>query len=186
MPGRRPTSDPRKLVREHFVVSNVLRKAVEVDNSEPMPTWGRYTYAIDSALPGKHTLRLYGMLSREDASILAQARTGHTHLNEYRARIKQADSALCECNGGVESVKHVILHCPTWDAPRQRLREAVGDRWGDVSFLLGGKSRKSDPRTGVLIDKDNWKPDMKVVRETIAFLKSNGRFSAQPRFSNSP
>ena len=111
-------------------VSKLLRKAVKADESDPAPAWGRYTYAIDSALPGKHTLRLYGMLSREDASILAQARTGHTHLNEYRARIKQADSALCECNGGVESVKHVILHCPTWDTQDndcERWRETGGE-----------------------------------------------------------
>ena len=177
--GKKPTADLGRLVREHFAVSKLLRKAVEADKPEATPTWGRYTYAIDSALPGKHTLQLYGPLSREDAGILAQARTGHTHLNEYRARIKQADSALCECNGGVESVKHVILQCPTWTTARRRLREAAGDRWGDVSFLLGGKSRKLDPRTGKLIDGDKWKPDMRMVRETIAFLKSTGRFSAQ-------
>ena len=183
--GKKPTSDLGRLVREHCAVSKLLRKAVEADKPEATPTWGRYTYAIDSALPGKHTLRLYGPLSREDAGILAQARTGHTHLNEYRARIKQADSALCDCNGGVESVKHVILQCPTWTIARQRLREAAGDRWGDVSFLLGGKSRKSDPMTGMPIDGDKWKPDMNVVRETITFLKSTGRFSAQMQVSNS-
>ncbi|RYG45505.1 hypothetical protein EON67_10530, partial [archaeon] len=30
--------------------------------------WGRYTYSLDSAAPGKHTLLLYGALSREDAA----------------------------------------------------------------------------------------------------------------------
>ena len=177
--GKKATSHLGRLVREHCAVSKLLRKAVEADKPEATLTWGRYTYAIDSALPGKHTLQLYGPLSREDAGILAQARTGHTHLNEYRARIKQADSALCECNGGVEKVKHVIFQCPTWTSARWRLREAAGDSWGDVSFLLGGKSRKLDPRTGKLIDGDKWKPNTRMVRETIAFLKSTGRFSAQ-------
>ena len=116
--GKKATSDLGRFVREHRAVSKLLRKAVEADKPEATPTWGRYTYGIDSALPGKHTLQLYGPLSREDAGILAQARTGHTHLNEYRARIEQADSALCECNGGVETVKHVILQCPTWSSAR--------------------------------------------------------------------
>ena len=183
--GKIPTTDLARRVREHRAVSKLLVNAVEAGTPEATITWGRYTYTLDSALPGKHTLQLYGPLSREDAGILAQARTGHTHLNEYRARIKQAESALCECGGGVESVKHVILQCPTWTTARQRLREAAGDRWGDVSFLLGGKSRKSDPMTRMPIDGDRWKPDMKVVRETITFLKSTGRFSAQMQVSSS-
>ena len=175
----------RKRVREHRAVSKLLSKAVEADRPERTSVWGRYTYALDSALPGKHTLQLYGSLSREDAGILAQARTGHTHLNEYRARIKLVDDARCECSGGVESVKHVILQCPMWKTERQRLREAAGGRWGDVSFLLGGKSRKRDSRTGALIDGEKWKPDMRMVRETIAFLRSTGRFAAEVRFQNS-
>jgi ribonuclease HI len=185
MLGKTPTADMTRRVREHCMLSKLLQKAVEADAPETASTWGRYTYAMDSALPGKHTLQLYGPLSREDSGILAQARTGHTHLNEYRARIKQADSPLCDCNGGVESVKHVLLHCPMWTTERQHLREVAGNRWGDVSFLLGGKSRKCDPRTGESMDGDKWKPDTKVVRETIAFLKSTGRFSAQMPIFNS-
>ena len=85
-------------------------------------------YTIDSALPARHTLQLYGSLSRKDAGILAQARTGYTHLNEYKARIKQADSAVCKYNSGVESVRHVILQCLLSNTEKQRLREAAGYR----------------------------------------------------------
>ena len=80
---------------------------------------------MDSALPGKHTLPFYGPLSREDAGIHAQARMGHTHLNQYRARIKQADSALWKCNGGVDSVSHMLLLLPNVDH-----REAAVARGG--------------------------------------------------------
>lgn len=78
----------------------------------------------------------------------------------------------------MESVKHVILHCPTWASQRQQLKEVAGDRWGDVSFLLGGKSRKVDTKTGKPVDGDGWRPNLVVVRATIAFLKSTGRFAA--------
>ena len=162
--GKSPTTDLERRVREHRAVSKLLVNAVEADIPETTITWGRYTYTLDSALPGKLTLQLYGPLSREDAGILAQARTGHTHLNEYRPRIKQTESALCECDRGVESVKDVILLCQTWTTARKRLREAAGDRWGNVSFLLGGKSRKSDPMTRMPIDGHKRKPDLKVAR----------------------
>ncbi len=72
-----------------------------------------------------------------------------------------------------------------WTAQRQPLKEAAGERWGDVFFLLGGKSRRRDARTGKLTDGDKWQPDLDVVRATIAFLKSTGRFSSQAHDTNS-
>jgi len=175
---RSPCVHPDRRVREYSEALKLLRTAVEADIPKVATVWGRYTYAIDSALPGRHTLRLYGALSREDAGILAQARTGHAHVREYLARTHQIDSATCECNHGVESVKHVLLHCPLWTSQRRQLRAAAGDRWGDVSFLLGGKSRKVDPRSGNLVDGEKWRPNMSIVQATIGFLKSTGRFTA--------
>jgi hypothetical protein len=131
----------------------MLRIAVKADIPRTPSEWGRYTYSVDSALPGRHTLLLYGALTREEAGILAQARTGHTHLREYLARTHQIESAVCDCGGGVESVEHVILQCPLWAPQRSQLKETAGDRWGDVSFLLGGKSRKIDPQSGKAIDE---------------------------------
>lgn len=182
--GKKPATNMEKRVKKCREMSKLLAKAVKADKPEVTATWGRYTYTMDSALPGRHTLQLYESLLREEAGILAQARTGHTHLNEYRVRIKQADSAVCKCSSGVELVKHVVLQCPMWRSQRGQLKEAAGNRWGNMSFLLGGKSRKSDPRTGKPINGDKWRPNMKVVRETIAFLKSTGRFSAQMQASN--
>lgn len=157
----------------------LLRIAVAADFPRITAQWGKYTYSIDSALPGRHTLRLNGALTREDAGILAQARTGHTHLRQYLARTHQIDSAICECGSGVESVKHVILQCPVRAPQRRRLKEAAGDRWGDISFLLGGKSSRKDPRSGESIDGDKWRPNLDVVQATIAVMKSTGRFAAQ-------
>lgn len=174
-PGRK--SAPQ--VRELSEALKPLRSAVEADVPKLSAQWGKYTYAIDKALPGRHTLRLYGPLTREDAGVLAQARTRHTHLRQYLARVHRIDSAVCECGGGVESVKHVILYCPMWAPLRGRLKKATGDRWGGVSFLLGGKSSERDPRTGRFIDGDKWRPNLDVVHKTIASMKSTGRFAAQ-------
>jgi hypothetical protein len=44
---------------------------------------GQYTWKIDQALPGKHTLHLYRSLTSDQAAILVQARTGHYRLNQY-------------------------------------------------------------------------------------------------------
>lgn len=176
---RTPNVDPKRRVREQLEVYRLLQTAVKADIPTDTSRWGKYTYSLDSAAPGKHTLMLYGALTREDAGILAQARTGHTHLRDYLARTRQIASPICECGGGVESVKHVILHCPVWASQRQQLKEVAGDRWSDVSFLLGGKSRRRDLRTGKPVDGDGWRPNLAVLRATIAFLKSTGRFAAQ-------
>jgi hypothetical protein len=99
---------------------------------------GQYTWQLDQALPGKHTLALYGNISSEEASVLIQARTGHGRLNKSLYRLKIADTADCQCGEGEESIQHVLLYCPTWAAERVALQTAAGDRWGDVSYLLGG------------------------------------------------
>jgi hypothetical protein len=77
---------------------------------------------MDQALPGKHTLRLYGALTSDQAATLIQARTGHCRLNRYLARIGSVESALCECERGEETIRHVILSCVRWAEERRELR----------------------------------------------------------------
>jgi hypothetical protein len=54
---------------------------------------GQYTWKTDQALPGKHTLRLYGSLTSDQTAVLIQARTGHYRLNQYLSRGGLVDSA---------------------------------------------------------------------------------------------
>jgi len=51
----------------------------------------RITKALDAALP-QHTKRMYNRLEREEATILAQLRTGCCRLNYYLAKIKAGES----------------------------------------------------------------------------------------------
>jgi len=52
---------------------------------------------------------------------------------------------------------------------------------GDIPYLLGGWGSKKDIRTGQLLDgpKEEWKPDLAVVRATIRFLEKIGRLTCQ-------
>jgi hypothetical protein len=179
----KPTAPALERVRE---VSGVIRlinedrdKDLTALDTTSMP--GRYTWKMDQALPGKHTLQLYGSPTSDQASILIQARTGHCRLNQNLARGGIVDSARCECGNDEETVQHVILSCPRWAEARRELRAAAGDRWGDVPYLLGGWGTRKDVRTGQLLDgpKEEWKPDLVVVKATIRFLKKTGRLSFQ-------
>lgn len=137
---------------------------------------GQYTWRMDQALPGKHTLKLYGSLASDQAAILIQARTGHCRLNQYLSRGGLVDSALCECGQADEMVKHLILSCPRWEEGRKELGTAVGSRVGDVPFLLGGWGTRKDDK-GRLLDgpKGKWKPDIAVAKATTRFLEQTGR-----------
>jgi hypothetical protein len=59
-------------------------------------------------------------------------------LNKSLYRLKIVDTAECQCGEGEESIQYVLLYCLTWAAARAELQVAVGERWGDVSYLLGG------------------------------------------------
>jgi ribonuclease HI len=179
----KPTAPALERVRE---VAGVIR-LINRDRSEdpnPFDTTrlpGQYTWKLDQALPGKHTLQLYGSLTSDQASILIQARTGHCRLNQYLSRAGLVDDAKCGCRDDDETIKHILLVCPRWTAKRGELRATAGDRSGDVPYLLGGWGSKKDIRTGQSLDgpKEKWKPDLAVVKATIRFLEKTGRLTYQ-------
>jgi ribonuclease HI len=181
----KPTAPVEKRIRELKGVLQLIEKDRR-DNQIPSKSYstvGQYTWQLDQALPGKHTLALYN-ISSEEASVLIQARTGFSRLNKSLYRLKIVDTAECQCGEGEESIQHVLLHCPTWAAARAELQVAAGERWGDVSYLLGGWGQKKHWETGEPLDgpKEKWKPDLKVVKQTIRFLQHTGRLAYdQPR-----
>jgi hypothetical protein len=74
---------------------------------------------------------------------------------------------------GFETIGHLIISCTKRADERRELRETVGDRSGDVPYLLGGWGPRKDVKKGQLLDgpKEKWKPDVEVVKATIRFLE---------------
>jgi hypothetical protein len=99
---------------------------------------GQYTWKLDQALPGRHTLRLYGAFTSEQASILIQARTGHCRLNQYLSRIGVVNNPKCLYGLNDETISHILCVCPLWVEHREVLRVVAGEREGDLLYLLGG------------------------------------------------
>ena len=99
---------------------------------------GAHTWQLDGALPGPHIATVYNALSAEEASILAQCRTGHSRLRSNLYRMKLAESPSCECGTTRETIEHVIYECPLLQEDRQVAIDAIGHRWRDQSYILGG------------------------------------------------
>ena len=118
---------------------------------------GKYSREVDVALPGKHTTKLYNQLKRDEASILAQLRTGATRLNSYLHKIGRAESDLCPCGSTSETIKHFLFRCSLWNQQRLRLFKDTSPRNGNLSYCVRGKTPADSPE---------WAPDMKAVRAT--------------------
>ena len=134
---------------------------------------GQFIKKLDQALPGKHPKKLYNGLSRSQAALLAQARSGYCRLNSYLHRISAAESNLCEC-GALENTRHFLLECVRWSTQRQTFREKVGDRATDLPFILG--AYESPQKDGPL---EKWTPNTKAVKATIEFIQATGRLDPQ-------
>ncbi|TIA49187.1 hypothetical protein D6C77_09651 [Aureobasidium pullulans] len=128
-------------------------------------TIGDAVRRIDAGWPGGHTRRMYDELSKRQASVVAQLRTGMTPLNGYLHNIKAAESNLCECGEAVESREHFIFHCVRWSEQREILGVWTGEE--DLSRLLGGKTAT---------DNGDWTPDMDAVRAVVHFTLATKRF----------
>ena len=108
---------------------------------------------------------MYDDLSKRQASILAQLRTGMTSLNRYLNNIKAAETILCECGEAVESREHFVLRCARWTEQRKIL--GVDTDEDSFSCLLEGRST---------MDTDDWTPDMDAVRAVIHSILATKRF----------
>jgi ribonuclease HI len=182
--GGRLSAPPAKQIREAIGLIKLIERDRVVDpdcfDSDGLP--GQYTWKLDQALPGRHTLQLYRGLTSEQASVLVQARTGYCRLNQYMSRIGVVEDAKCRCGIDDETIRHLLCVCPLWAEQRRVLQVAAGDRWGDVPYLLGGWGKRKEPRTGKLLDGDRskWKPDPTIVKATVRFLQETGRLTYQP------
>ena len=128
-------------------------------------------------------MQVYNSLSYKDTRILAQLRTGHTPLNSTLARISVEESAACACRAGDESIEHFLFQCQEWRDKRGNLWETMADRWGDLSYAIGGWSGRKDRGTGTFVDgpREKWKPNTAVLKAVIQYVKATGRFQPKAR-----
>ena len=75
---------------------------------------------MDAALPGKYIKKIYDLLTKSEAKILAQLRTGITKLNGFLFRIKATDSEICECGNIKKTVKYFFIYMQPLDAFKTR------------------------------------------------------------------
>ncbi|KAJ5555849.1 hypothetical protein N7535_008280 [Penicillium sp. DV-2018c] len=140
---------------------------------------GKWTKAIDDALPGRHTKALYDSLSSHQASILNQLRTGHARLNSFLARIGASAEEKCSCGHATETVKHFLFECPNHEEARNELRECMSINYGDISLALGGRPKLSSITQNSVIN-NQWRPDLPTVRAAIRFAAATKRLDYVP------
>ena len=100
---------------------------------------------INNSLPSDNFLHIINQLSRNQASVLIQLRTGHIPLNVVLHRIKQSDTPDCpHCKSGIhETIHHLLLTCPAYTGARQLLQARLRSEASSIPFLLG--TRKGIP-----------------------------------------
>ncbi|OBS17458.1 hypothetical protein FPOA_12095 [Fusarium poae] len=66
---------------------------------------GNYSKRIDRALPARHTQALYDSC------------------NSYLSKIGAAESDMCDCGCGPETMEHFLFRCSRWEAEREVMRQ---------------------------------------------------------------
>ena len=85
--------------------------------------------------PRRGNLGLYQGLTKAHCSILTQIHTGKTGLAAFlhRWRVPGIGSPCCPCGQGIETPKHVLVHCKQFQKARDLLEDFA---WMDLSRLL--------------------------------------------------
>jgi ribonuclease HI/endonuclease/exonuclease/phosphatase family metal-dependent hydrolase len=114
---------------------------------------------IDGTMPSEKYLKLVDGLTRYQASLFIQLRTGHAPLHDHLFRMKQVDSPLCPaCERARETVHHYLLLCPAFTEQRTRL-------------LAGGRGEMR--MIGRLLSK------ARFTTRVVRYLAETGRFGAK-------
>ena len=135
---------------------------------------------MDVAFHIGKSAEMYGQLNSTEAAILTQLRTGKTFLNKYLYKIKASETAACDC-GSIESVAHFLFACRRWRQQRAKLRQQHGERFGELSYALGGYSSRQEGGESIDGPIERWKAGMEAVRATIEFARSTGRLQPNVR-----
>lgn len=99
---------------------------------------GRAFLSIDPGLPSPKYMAAIRSLSRRQAAVIFQLRTGHIPLNSHLHRISRAPARTCPaCGAAPETVHHFLLLCPAFANARARFLTGMGRRSRDLSALLG-------------------------------------------------
>ena len=63
--------------------------------------------------PSAKWLKLHDQLRKAESTVLVQARTGRIGLASFlnKAQVLGVDSPSCRCEQGIETAKHLLLHC---------------------------------------------------------------------------
>jgi hypothetical protein len=78
-------------------------------------------------------------LNRHEASTSAQLRTNHKALRGFHFAIQQSDGGTCACGEESKSVRYFFFQCRRCDQLRSDMIQAMGDRFADLEFALGGR-----------------------------------------------
>ena len=93
---------------------------------------------IDNSIPSKKWMDLVKPLTKKQAAILIQLRTGHIGLNGHLHRIGKINSPLCtKCDANTEeTVHHYLFECDHYQQERAPLNQKLRRKAHEISYLL--------------------------------------------------
>ena len=146
-------------VAKDFEVVQGVKRVIALEESEIDPTeqweddWeeserGRRFRSIDEVFPFSSFRKRTHALTRSQASLMIQLRSGHIPLNGYLSRINRADSDLCQacleedenfqCR---ETVKHFLFECTAYNKEREELTKQVSRRHLNLKDIMSDADR---------------------------------------------
>ena len=153
-----------------IILNLVIAKIRKKGNTLPEGV-GKFTRAMDMALPGEHTRKIYDGLGKRDACLLAELRTNKSKLRGYLNTIGAIESGFCKCGRAIETVRHFLFACQRWEGLRSVWLASMGRiNRGSLGKALGGKTVE---------DSEPWAPNLRILKETLKFVKATGRWEEE-------
>ena len=136
-----------------------LRKKARKEYEKEFRKSLRYERAtkFNPKAPSSNFWRITAKLTRQQASVLIQLRTGHVPLQAYLHCFKLVETPVCPtCGDEPETVTHYLMYCSIYDTQRRRLQRTLG-RDQSLGLEILGDERRLRALLGYINDSGRFK-----------------------------
>ena len=158
---------------DHYLsLTTIKRKIRQLVNQKWQREWNRGESGrqVHNLFPKIPTTRYISKFSRNKESRIIRVISGHSRLKDHMHKIKLAENPCCSCSEARQTVRHIIMDCPTLSVQRQIMIDNIDEAYSE--HQIPSVERVINFNTLLTSFQCDSKIKLSILKAVIKFLDS--------------
>ena len=122
-------------------LTTIKRKIRQLVHQKWQREWNRGESGrqVHNLFPTIPTNRYISKFSRNKESRVIRVISGHSRGKDHMHKINLAENPCCSCSEARQTVRHIIMDCPTLSVQRQIMIDNIDEAYSEHQIPLGGQ-----------------------------------------------